>query len=135
MSYFFAPPRPRPLRLPPRRTDRLLPRVILGDLGVLGRSPLADRGQAKGFLLVTVASTSLADERPKSPPRSRVRKKGRRAGAEAVMRARFVSIAEVTKPMLKVGSGRVMRPKRPWTMRTRRMMEVIVTLSRLVSGL
>lgn len=46
------------------------------------------------------------------------------------MRARFVSMADVTKPMLKVGSERVVRPKRPWTMRTRRMMEVIVTLSR-----
>jgi hypothetical protein len=102
-----------------------------GDLGAL---LLEDSGQPNGRLLVA-ASTSTdfvgaAEDRPSQPPRSRLRKSGRSAGAEAVMRARLVSIAETTKPMLNVGSEEVTRPKRPCTKRTSRTTEVMVTLKR-----
>jgi hypothetical protein len=43
--------------------------------------------------------------RANQPPRSRERKMGRRAGADAVMRARLVSMAEVTKPTLLVDAS------------------------------
>jgi hypothetical protein len=67
--------------------------------------------------------------RANQPPRSRERKMGRRAGAEAVMRARLVSMAEVTKPtLLEAELGKMDTMKSPWTRITRRMMEVIVTL-------
>jgi hypothetical protein len=67
--------------------------------------------------------------RANQPPRSRERKMGRRAGAEAVMRARLVSMAEVTKPtLLEAELGKMDTLKSPWTRITRRMMEVIVTL-------
>lgn len=74
---------------------------------------------------------SLVGEAPKrgsQPPWSRKRKKGRRAGMEAVMSARLVSMSEVIKPMLKVGSAETTRPKRPWAKMTRRAMDVMVTL-------
>jgi hypothetical protein len=54
---------------------------------------------------------------------------GRSAGAEAVMSARLVSMAEVTKPTLwEAALGKMGMLKRPWMSITRRMMEVIVTL-------
>ena len=64
------------------------------------------------------------------PPFSRERKMGRKAGAEAVISARLVSMAEVTNPTLPsiMVLGKMDRAKRPWIKRRRRMIEVIVTL-------
>jgi hypothetical protein len=67
-------------------------------------------------------------KRPHQPPRLRALNMGRSAGAEAVITAKLVSIADVTKPMLKVGSSDVARPKRPCTKMTRRTTDAIVTL-------
>jgi hypothetical protein len=55
---------------------------------------------------------------------------GRKAGADAVIKARLVSMPDVTKPTL-VGSefGKMGTMKSPWTSSTRRTIEVIVTLS------
>lgn len=65
--------------------------------------------------------------RGNQPPLARERKIGLRAGAEAVISARLVSIADVTKPMFVV-SGVIITPNRPCTRRTRRTIDVIVTL-------
>jgi hypothetical protein len=54
------------------------------------------------------------------------------------MRARLVSMAEVTKPtLLEAELGKMESIKSPWTRITRRMMEVMVTLwgGEWVSGL
>jgi hypothetical protein len=66
--------------------------------------------------------------RANQPPRSRERKMGLRAGAEAVMRARLVSMAEVTKPTFPDELVMMTMLKRPCTRKTRRTTEVMVTL-------
>jgi hypothetical protein len=76
-------------------------------------------------MVVVVIMTLRANQ----PPRSRERKMGRSAGAEAVMMARLISMAEVTKPtLLEAELGKMGIPKSPWTKTTRRMTEVMVTL-------
>lgn len=112
---FLLPPRPlpfrvlrplRPLRpLPPRRPPRLPPRpnfplIPLPDDG--GR--LFPVSQPVGFCPISGSASKLVvgsttTVRGNQPPRSRDRNIGLRAGADAVMSAKLVSMADVTKPV------------------------------------
>lgn len=134
----------RPPRLPPRpNLLRPIVWVLVLVLAVgVGEVSLSRADQAWGFcwpfsgsgeeVLLCGGAGRLAVAmtlRANQPPRSRERKIGRRAGAEAVMRARLVSMAEVTKPtLLEAALGKMETMKSPWRRITRRMMEVIVTL-------
>lgn len=89
------------------------------------------------FLLPSGTRVVAITLRANQPPRSRERKMGRRAGAEAVMSARLVSMADETKPTLDAELGKMGMLKRPWTRSIRRTMEVMVTLHQInksVSG-
>jgi len=112
-----------PPRLPPRPS---FPVPVLPPPEVLGLL-----SQSTGFCWpISASAMRLCPStrvRENQPPRSRERKMGRRAGADAVIRARFVSMAEVTKPMF-VPLGVMVMPKRPCTRSTRRTTEVMVTL-------
>lgn len=126
----FLPLRPPRWRwLPPRPN---LPPTPLPMMGGEEEDGLVS--QPRGFWSWPVSMSSSAPRvvattvRENQPPRARERKMGRRAGAEAVMRARLVSMAEVMKPMLEAELVKMLMLKRPWTRRTRRMTDVMVTL-------
>jgi hypothetical protein len=131
------PPRPnllRPIVLAMRAVVVVVVSLLWGedDQGWGWRPPFSGSLEEVVVVAVLVLAGRLPVAmtlRANQPPRSRERKMGRRAGAEAVMRARLVSMAEVTKPtLLEAELGKMDTMKSPWTRITRRMMEVIVTL-------
>ena len=75
-------------------------------------------------------SPSWSRSRPRAPKRrgNQDLRSGRSAGADAVMMAKFVSIADVANPILPSGSGLPGKPNNPFTRSAIRTMLAIVVL-------
>ena len=135
----FLPPRwlpPRPnlvvllleLEFPPREGE------VEGELLLRLSQPTGSFWPISGSFAPGAGRLVAMTLRANQPPRSRERKMGRRAGAEAVMSARLVSMAEVTKPtLLEAELGKMETLKRPWMRMTSRTVEVRVTLGHGIS--
>ena len=116
----------RTLLLLPLLPPRLPPRPgLLPDL-----PPAGGLSQPTDFAPFSSSSTGLGatDLRVNRPPRSRLRKNGHNAGIEAVTSARFISMPELTNPILFVASEKIRRLNSPWRRSTRRTTDVMVTL-------
>ncbi|KAL2258979.1 hypothetical protein VTK26DRAFT_7497 [Humicola hyalothermophila] len=122
-SRAFRPLLPLPPRwwLPPRPNLPPTPLPIIGG-EVEGDDEEEEEGSHPiGFCSWPFSMSALSSAprlvattvRENQPPRARDRKMGRRAGAEAVIRARFVSMIEVMKPTFPVELEKMTMLKRP----------------------
>ncbi len=108
----LRPPRlpPRPNLLRPVGAEKEEERSQPRGCSDFSRSGSEESGPPLRVIVVVVTITLGANQ----PPRSRERKMGRSAGAEAVMMARLISMAEVTKPtLLEAEFGKMGTPNRP----------------------